>query len=180
MIRHLHPYAKDREIWGLDISAPHISWLKMHLSPPFRFAVNTTIPHLPFPDNYFGLIYCGSLFTHIDDLADAWFLEVRRVLSPGGILFCTLHDDLTIEILREPNPHPVTPTISDSLLKKSCEERPDIFVSGRGSDCNIFYKSRYLKHLLPTFFDIKLVVKAAYGYQSAWVLEKQGSLGIPV
>lgn len=173
MIRHLRPYAKNREIWGLDISAPHISWLKTHLSPPFHFAVNTTIPHLPFSDNYFELVYCGSLFTHIDDLADAWFLEVKRVLSPGGILFCTLHDDLTLDVLSNPNKYPITRTISQSLLSKPCADRPDVFVSGRGSDCNVFYRSRYLEHLLPAFFSVKSVVQAAYGYQTAWVLEKR-------
>ena len=62
MIRHLAPYAELTEVWGLDVSAPHINWLKTHLSPPFGFAVNTTLPHLPFADGFFGLIYCGSRF----------------------------------------------------------------------------------------------------------------------
>lgn len=29
---------------------------------------------LKFADGYFDVIYGGSVFTHIDDLADAWFL----------------------------------------------------------------------------------------------------------
>lgn len=86
MIRHLLPYAGETEVWGVDISAPHINWLKTHLSPPFGFAVNTSIPHLTFSDGFFGLIYCGSVFTHIDDLAESWFLEIRRAGSRGDPL----------------------------------------------------------------------------------------------
>jgi len=172
MIRHLQQYATNAEIWGLDISAPHINWLKTHLSPPFNFAVNTTIPHLPFSDGYFGLIYCGSLFTHIDDLAETWFLELRRVLSTNGILFCTIHDEHTIEVLSQQSFHPITRVISNSLLNPDIKQKPDILVCGRDSDSNVFYQSRYLKHILSKLFDIKVVVPSAYGYQTAWVLEK--------
>src|SRR5262245_11425413 len=72
MLRH-YPYVPEHsELWGVDISAKHITWCQQHLSPPFVFATITTSPHLPFEDNYFDLIFCGSVFTHISDLADAW------------------------------------------------------------------------------------------------------------
>lgn len=173
MLRHLQPYAKQAEIWGLDISAPHINWLKTNLSPPFHFAVNTTIPHLPFSDSYFGLIYCGSLFTHIDDLAESWFMEARRILAKDGILFCTLHDEDTLEVLSKKNPYPITQSISDTLLAVEHTERPDIYVTGQGSDCNVFYKRRYLENILSSFFEIEKTVSSAYGYQTAWVLSKK-------
>jgi len=173
MIRHLQPYALQKEIWGLDISAPHINWLKTHLSPPFHFAVNTTIPHLPFSDGYFGIICCGSLFTHIDDLAETWFLEARRVLEPGGILFCTLHDEHTLEVLSRQPFHPIVRVISGSLLSNESETKPDILVCGKDSDSNVFYQSRYLKHMLSKLFDVKKIVPSAYGYQTAWVLSKR-------
>src|SRR5262249_38850582 len=80
MIRWLHDLADRCEIWRVDIPATHIRWCQQHLSPPFHFATTTTQPHLPFEDRSFGFAYCGSVFTHIDDLADAWFLELRRVL----------------------------------------------------------------------------------------------------
>jgi SAM-dependent methyltransferase len=50
------------------------------------------VPHLPFEDRSFGLIYCGSLFTHIDDLAESWFLELHRILRPGGRLYFSIND----------------------------------------------------------------------------------------
>jgi SAM-dependent methyltransferase len=97
--RWLENVSQQCEIWGTDISAEHIEWCKQHLSPPFHFLTTTTLPHLPFDDGYFNLIYAGSVFTHTDDLADAWFLELRRVLRPGGKLYITIHDRNTISIL---------------------------------------------------------------------------------
>ena len=56
-------------------------------------------PHLPFEDRSFGLVYCGSLFTHIDDLAEAWLAELHRVLRPGGRLYFSIHDQHSVRIL---------------------------------------------------------------------------------
>ena len=49
-----------------------------------NFATVTTAPHLPFADGYFDFAYCSSVFTHISDLADAWLLELRRIVRSGG------------------------------------------------------------------------------------------------
>jgi SAM-dependent methyltransferase len=56
-------------------------------------------PHLPFEDRSFGLVYCGSLFTHIDDLAEAWFAELHRVLRPGGHLYFSINDQHAVRII---------------------------------------------------------------------------------
>jgi SAM-dependent methyltransferase len=92
MIRHLADLTPRAEIWGCDIWADAIDWCQENLSPPFRFAVTTAVPHLPFEDRSFGLVYCGSLFTHLDDLADAWFLELHRIIRSGGRLLFSVND----------------------------------------------------------------------------------------
>jgi len=99
MIRWLASFAEECEIWGVDISARHIVWCRENLNPPFNFATVTTQPHLPFEDRYFDLIYCASVFTHIDDLADAWLLELKRVMRPGGHAYVTVHDKHTQDLL---------------------------------------------------------------------------------
>jgi len=96
MIRWLVDFAEQCEIWGVDISAEHIIWCQEYLSPPFNFATVTTSPHLPFEDGYFDLIYCGSVFTHISDLADAWLLELKRIMRRDGRLYITVHDKHTV------------------------------------------------------------------------------------
>jgi SAM-dependent methyltransferase len=170
MLRHLHPLAAGTEVWGLDISAPHIGWLKTHLSPPFLAAVNTTLPHLPFPDGRFGLVYCGSVFTHIDDLAESWFLEVRRVLGRGGVFYCTVHDEHTLGALRTETGHPLAP-LAARQPSLSSDSPADIVVVGSDSDANVFYSGRYLRGFLGRLFNVLAVVPGAYGYQTAWILQ---------
>lgn len=173
MIRHLADYAARTEVWGLDLSAPHINWLKTRLNPPFRFAVNTTIPHLPFPDGHFGLVYCGSVFTHIDDFAESWFLEIRRVLGRGGILYCTVHDEHTLQLLATQPQHPLARSLQGHSLLTPGMEPADITVIGQDAASNVFYRARYLQAFLGPLFEILSVTPQAYGYQTAWVLRKR-------
>ena len=104
MIRFLGDLAVAGEVWGADIEERHIYWCQQHLSPPFKFVNTTTLPHLPFEDGYFDFIYAGSVFTHIAELADAWLLELRRILRPGGRLYLSVHDRKCIEVLLEKVP----------------------------------------------------------------------------
>lgn len=173
MIRHLQSLAASTEVWGVDISVSHINWLKTHLSPPFNFAVNTTLPHLPFEDGYFGLVYCGSLFTHIDDLAESWFLEVRRVLRPGGFLYCTLHDEQTRKKLTHEPFHPLAKSLRSQSLLSNGDEIPDILIAGHSFDSNVFYSSRYLSTTVSRWFELVDTIPSAYGYQTAWILRKR-------
>lgn len=84
MIRWLTKEAKAGEVWGVDIAGSHILWCQQNLPAPFKFATTTSFPHLPFEDNYFDLIYAGSVFTHIADLAESWLLELRQSSSLAG------------------------------------------------------------------------------------------------
>jgi ubiquinone/menaquinone biosynthesis C-methylase UbiE len=172
MVRHLEDTAQHTEVWGLDISGPHINWLKSHLRPPFHFALNTTIPHLPFSDGYFGLVYCGSLFTHVDDLAESWFLEVRRVLHRGGLFYCTVHDEHTVAALQQEPHHPVANVLRRYPTLVS-ENPPDVLVTGHDVDSTVFYRSRYLRSMLQGQFEVVATVPRAYGYQSAWLLRNR-------
>jgi ubiquinone/menaquinone biosynthesis C-methylase UbiE len=101
MIRWLAEFSEQGEVWGTDISAEHIVWCMQYLTPPFHFLVNTTLPHVPFEDRYFDVVYAGSVFTHIDDLAQMWFLELRRVLRARGKLYVTIHDRHSIQLLTQ-------------------------------------------------------------------------------
>lgn len=173
MIRHLQDVAAIVPVWGMDISAPHINWLKTRLTPPFGFAVATTIPHLPFADRQLGLVYCGSVFTHIDDLAETWFMEVARILAPGGVFYCTLHDEHTREKLAAEPFHPLARVLRNHELSNPQAVGADIVVVGEDANSNVFYHGRYLRAMLAPLFEIVRIVPAAYGYQTAWVLRKR-------
>ncbi len=59
----------------------------------------TTAPHLHSGDGYFDLVIVASVLDTMVELRDAWLLELRRVLAPGGALYLTLVDRGSVEIL---------------------------------------------------------------------------------
>ena len=174
MIRWLEYLAGDREIWGTDMHAGRIFWCKQNLGPPFHFVITTTVPHLPFEDRHFGFIYAGSVFSHIDDLADTWFAELRRILRPGGKLFITVHLKNDIALLNE--------KYRQSGLSKVLHSYPeyeeyvrtdfDMFTIRRSSESYVFYDIDYLRKSLEPMFRILSVTGPVRLYQNALLLER--------
>ena len=174
MLRHLHPFANTGELWGLEISSDCVFWCKQFLTPPFHFATTTTIPHLPFADSYFDLIYCGSLFMHIDDLAEAWFLELRRVLTARGRLFITIHDRHTIELFEgRSRDHWLAKRLRHHEVYLREKDHADMLVVGRGPGSMVFYDLDYLRKILAPMFEVQSVTPEAYSYQTGIVLAKK-------
>ena len=175
MIRFFDDIAEQCEIWGLDISAEHIIWCHEHLSPPFNFAVTTTFPHLPFEDRYFDFIYCGSVFTHIADLADAWLLELRRVTRPNGRIYITIHDNSTIKSLVETRPQWWLTELLNDFNKTSnvMNSKFSMFTVNRGPrTAQVFYDIDYIRQHWGRLFRIQSVTPGAYDHQTAILLER--------
>ena len=99
MLRFIPDAGEGSERWGVDLKAETINWCQQYLSPKMLFAPCTTLPHLPFEDNSFDLVYAGSVFTHISDLPDTWFLELRRIVKKGGYLYLTVFDKQAVTAL---------------------------------------------------------------------------------
>lgn len=175
MIRWIKPYIQKFEAWGTDISSEHIYWANKYLKPPFNFATTTTIPHLPFEDRYFDIVYCGSVFTHIDDLTDAWLLELRRILSKNGMLFVTLHDKHSIKLLYESNKWKnswlAIQIKNDNVFTENKDNFGMISV-GRGPESQIFYDLEYFYDSVKNIFEVISVNEEMYGYQTAVLLKK--------
>jgi ubiquinone/menaquinone biosynthesis C-methylase UbiE len=172
MLRCLEDVADKAEIWGTDISGEHILWCKQNLSPPFHFCVTTTTPHLPFADNYFDLIYAGSVFTHIDDMYDTWMYELRRVLKPGGRAYITIHDNHTIKMLSDERNLDLSKTL---YCREDYFKNNDygMFTIGRFMRSQVFFDTDYFTGHLKPFFDVLSVTPEAYGFQTAVLLQKR-------
>lgn len=170
MVRHLAPYAKDSEIWGCDLSADHIVWAQQYLAPPFRFITNTTFPHLPFVDGKFSFIYAGSVFSHIDDLADAWLCELRRILMTDGRLIISIHDENTVEMLEQMN-HRLADQVKANELYKKTKDSFAKLVIDRGTWSQVFYHtSSFVRMVECLGFKVLHIEPRAYGYQTGVVL----------
>jgi SAM-dependent methyltransferase len=160
------------EAWGVDVSAPHIAWCRQNLSPPFSFAVTTTEPRLPFEERHFDLVYAASVFTHIAVGADAWILELRRILAPGGLAYVTIHDETSLALLRRMPDHWVTRLIVAE--RGSLAGSFDSFVVG-GSDPKhavVFHGLDWLTRKWQAWFRVVSVTPEAYYYQTALLLQK--------
>jgi SAM-dependent methyltransferase len=174
MIRHLEPLAGKCEIWGVDIRSEHILWCKQNLSPPFNFATTTRVPHLPFEDRSFRFIYCGSVFTHIDDLADAWLLELHRILVPGGMLYATIHDENTVAMMEDVarNEAGWLSWVRSRPAYKAARGSFDMIAIGRDSDSQIFYDRDYFCRMLRPGYDVLSIHPEAYFYQTAVLAQR--------
>ncbi len=175
LLRWFKDDAEKVEFWGVDIHAGDIAWCKMNLSPPFKFATTTTQPHLPFEDNTFDLIYAGSLFTHIDDQADSWFLELRRVMKPGAMAYVTIHDQHTIDIFEgRLKDSPMGVYLASNENYQAYIRRPyAVFTVGRSIGSQVFYDRDWLLRQLSDVFEVVSVTEEAFGtFQTAVVLRK--------
>jgi SAM-dependent methyltransferase len=91
VVRHLRHLPV--ELHGCDSNPVGVEWCDGHL--PFgRFAVNALQSPLDYDTESFDLVYALSVFTHLPERLQAfWMGELRRVLKPGGVLVLSLHGD---------------------------------------------------------------------------------------
>lgn len=177
MLRNLVDVADRCEIWGTDLSGEHIMWSKQYLSPPFHYCITTTTPHLPFADNYFSLIYAGSVFTHIDDMTDTWLMELRRIMKTGGYAYLTIHDQHTIRVLSEQRNLDLSKTLycREKYFKPNADGSANygMFTIGRYMRSQVFFDTDYFTSMVKDFFDVVSVTPEAYGFQTAVLLRKK-------
>lgn len=76
---------------GTDYNPQLIEWCKQHLKFS-QFNVNTLDGKLPYDDATFEFIYAYSVFTHLnEELQFFWINELSRILKPGGYIYFTTH-----------------------------------------------------------------------------------------
>ncbi|OSC43003.1 class I SAM-dependent methyltransferase [Mycobacterium decipiens] len=91
VIQNFRDPAKPCNLYATDIDPDLVSWGKSNLSD-IRWSVNSHHAPSPFNDNSFDLIYCVSVFTHLDeDLQHEWLRELQRIARPGSTLILTVH-----------------------------------------------------------------------------------------
>lgn len=78
------------KLFGCDIDPEAIEWAANTLSDRAKFDVNPAGGRLPYPDEYFDIIYSISIFTHLpENIQFPLLKEIRRIMKPGGYLITT-------------------------------------------------------------------------------------------
>jgi SAM-dependent methyltransferase len=178
MLRHF-PHNGHTELWGSDINARYINWCQQQFGHPFFFITNTTAPHLPFDDGSFDLVYCGSVFTHITDIADSWLLEIRRILRTGGYAYITIHDEDTLNVLfTKYKDKPLFSEFAGSVRRfyeaASIQTNAYAYFTIEADPVSqVFYNRKYLLEKWGRFVNVLSVTPEAHDHQTAVVLQKR-------
>lgn len=86
---------------GTDYNPALVNWCARNL-PFAEFKVNPLNGPLPYESDSFDLVYSYSVFTHLSNhLQGYWVGEMRRVLKPGGFLYVTLLGESYIHTLNQ-------------------------------------------------------------------------------
>ncbi len=79
------------ELYGCDYQGPLVRWCQKNIVFG-RFEQNGLGTPLSYPDRAFGFIYAISVFTHLDEQSQHfWIAELSRTLRDGGYLMVTVH-----------------------------------------------------------------------------------------
>ena len=89
LTRHLSKYT-EAAICGVDIDSYNVKWCSENI-PRATFSLVDPWKPLPFEDASFDFIIGHSVFTHLTEEAQFfWLDELCRVLKPGGALLVTI------------------------------------------------------------------------------------------
>jgi len=176
VLRHFL-YQSNADIWGCDINEDHVTWCNKFLSGRSRIFQNTSLPHLQVEDNFFDIVYCLSVFTHIETFETSWLCEIRRILKPGGIAYITIHDETSWKnmpdwgvrraIVNHPEFNPIwleTGFPNEKFVSRWAEDK--------SYTSNVFYKLSYIKNIWSRFFSIVKVIPMGSSYQTVLILKK--------
>lgn len=82
---HVLMLAKERgiEAYGVEYSQSRVD---LSLEKELKVTQHDLCQPLPFPDNHFGMIYCGQVIEHVPPNGQEMMIrEAYRVLKPGGV-----------------------------------------------------------------------------------------------
>ncbi|MFC7044630.1 class I SAM-dependent methyltransferase [Halobacteriaceae archaeon GCM10025711] len=88
-----------REVYGVDVSEPAVETASERGIDAHVLDVSER--ELPFPDDYFDVVYSGEVVDYITD-TERYFAEIRRVLSADGVFLlstvnlASLHNRLAL------------------------------------------------------------------------------------
>lgn len=98
IIRHM-PELLGCKVYGTDYNADVIKWCAANIKNVV-FTINGLRPPITFASGSFDCVYAVSVFTHISArLAQEWILEMKRILTPGGVFIFTMHGDACRDML---------------------------------------------------------------------------------
>lgn len=163
LIRHFRGFiGNEADLYGTDYNSRIIEWCQKNIKD-ITFIKNELHPPLNFESNFFDIIYCVSVFTHLSkELQNEWLNECLRILKPGGIFYFTVHGDSFI-----------TKLLND---EKKIYDNEGFLIRGNigeGRKNFISYNSpSYIKNVFLKGLNIIDYYKGEKNNQDIWVIKK--------
>jgi ubiquinone/menaquinone biosynthesis C-methylase UbiE len=184
LIRHFAAQTEIAEIWGSDINARHIRWLQEFLPDRVKPVFNHALPMLPLRDNSVDVITAFSVFTHIDTFETCWLAELSRILRDDGLLYVTVHDESTWELLRTQLDNPdnrliqsilkIDPSVATKINEPLADTRTVYRFSQSGPyRAQVFHSRNYLRNVWGRFFCIEDILPAHHNRQTVVAMRKK-------
>ncbi len=183
LLRHFAAQT-DWTLIGCDVDLLNVRWAQRHLAQNIQLFQNTHLPHLPLEDNSVDIISAYSVFSHIDLWEEAWLLEIRRILHPGGLAFITFQSEHTWNRVAQRKEKPerllsmeVSPAMeltADSFLSPMPHERIVFFMKQYALYVNTYMSTEYVEREWSRYFDVCCILKTPKGrFQEGAVLRKR-------
>lgn len=156
VLRHFYSESVTQgwELFGVDIQARPIQWMRVHFPANFCVFTGNTMPHLPLPDASIDVIYGVSVFTHIKYLWDAWLLELRRVLKPNGLLIQTIHSEHAWKFYYDHRNEDWVKDNQSSSVLQSADMGYDFLYYGDAVVSQVFWRRDIAKEYWSRYFDV--------------------------
>jgi len=90
VLRHALVEDPGAELWGCDVDARSVDWMRANLPGAHVFQTGEWPPTVQ-PGGHFDLIIAFSVFTHLLDTWSAWLLELHRLLVDDGLAIVTVY-----------------------------------------------------------------------------------------
>ncbi|OYZ48785.1 MAG: hypothetical protein B7Y15_11390 [Bacteroidetes bacterium 24-39-8] len=170
--QHIHQHAPYSLVYGADINSEMIQWNSQHIKNALFHSLSDQ-PKLPYPDNFFHLIYGISVFTHLPIQQQiTWLHTLLMALQTGGILILSTHGSYFENSL--------TKKQRSLLQNKGFLELAEGVegLSAGDRNCSVYQNARILKDVFTKDFQLIQLYEGKefptiMGGQDLWILQKK-------
>jgi SAM-dependent methyltransferase len=175
VLRHFEEEHKELqwELYGCDVQARAIEWIRRFFPATFNVVCTSTLPHLPFPDGMFDFIYGMSVFTHIKYQWDAWLLELKRVLKPGGVMIQTIHAETAWRFYAEHKDEEWVRAALDKRVYDVCEMDVEYLLWGDVGVSQVFWTRDAIERYWGRYLAIAEILEPPKMSFQDWVVCKR-------